>query len=69
MTKSHILGFPVIGANRQMKKAVEVANSSGRIVAAHSGTEEGMRRAIAAGVTTIEHGDEGTLEIFKMMKA
>ncbi len=23
MTKSHILGFPVIGANRQMKKAVE----------------------------------------------
>jgi imidazolonepropionase-like amidohydrolase len=52
----------------EMKKAVEVANSSGRIVAAHSGTEEGMRRAIAAGVTTIEHGDEGTPEIFMMMK-
>src|SRR5580704_13958702 len=52
----------------ELKKAVEVATSSGRIVAVHSGTEEGMRRAIAAGVTTIEHGDEGTPEIFKMMK-
>jgi imidazolonepropionase-like amidohydrolase len=52
----------------EMKKAVEVATSSGRIVAAHSSSAEGMKRAIAAGVTTIEHGDEGTPEIFKMMK-
>ena len=41
----------------ELKVAVQVAKSSGRIVAVHSGTEEGMRRAIAAGVTTIEHGD------------
>ena len=27
-----------------------------------------MRRAIEAGVTTIEHGDGGTPELFKMMK-
>ncbi len=52
----------------ELKKAVEVANSSGRIVAVHSVTAEGMRRAILAGVTTIEHGDYGTPEIFKMMK-
>lgn len=52
----------------ELKKAVEVAKSSGRIVAVHSGTEEGMRRSIAAGVTTIEHGDGGTPELFKLMK-
>jgi imidazolonepropionase-like amidohydrolase len=52
----------------ELKTAVEVAKSSGRIVAVHSGTEEGMRRAIAAGVTTIEHGDGGTPALFKLMK-
>lgn len=52
----------------EIKTAVQVAKSSGRTVAVHSGTEEGMRRAIAAGVTTIEHGDGGTPELFKLMK-
>jgi imidazolonepropionase-like amidohydrolase len=52
----------------ELKKAVEVAASSGRIIAVHSTTEEGMRRSILAGVTTIEHGDHGTPEIFKLMK-
>ena len=52
----------------ELKTAVEVAKSSGRMVAVHSGTEEGMRRSIAAGVTTIEHGDGGTPELFKLMK-
>ncbi len=52
----------------ELKTAVEVAKSSGRIVAVHSGTSEGMRRAIEAGVTTIEHGDGGTPDLFKMMK-
>ena len=53
----------------EMKKVVEVASSSGRIVAVHTGTTEGMRRAIEAGVTTIEHGDGGTPELFAEMKA
>ena len=53
----------------ELKTAVEVAHSSGRIVAVHSGTTEGMRRAIMAGVNTIEHGDGGTPELFAMMKA
>jgi imidazolonepropionase-like amidohydrolase len=52
----------------ELKRVVEVASGSGRIVAVHSGTEEGMRRAIEAGVTTIEHGDNGTPEIFNLMK-
>lgn len=53
----------------ELKKAVEVASSSGRIVVVHSSTSEGMRRAIEAGVTTIEHGDGGTPELFAAMKA
>lgn len=53
----------------ELKLAVQIAGSSGRTVAVHSSTEEGMRRAIAAGATTIEHGDGGTPELFKLMKA
>lgn len=52
----------------ELKLAVEVAGSSGRYVVVHSGTEEGMRRAIEAGVRTIEHGDGGTPELFRLMK-
>lgn len=47
--------------------AVAAAKSSGRNVAAHSTTAEGMRRATLAGVATIEHGDNGTPEVFKLM--
>ena len=53
----------------ELRRMVEVANSAGRPVAAHAGTVEGMRRAALAGVATIEHGDEGTLEVFQLMKA
>jgi imidazolonepropionase-like amidohydrolase len=51
----------------ELKLIVETASSSGRQVVAHASTEEGMRRAIEAGVSTIEHGDGGTPEIFKLM--
>jgi imidazolonepropionase-like amidohydrolase len=51
----------------EMKAAVEVAHSIGRPVAVHTSTTEGLRRAIVAGVDTIEHGDGGTPELFKMM--
>ncbi|MBC7828874.1 MAG: amidohydrolase family protein [Chitinophagaceae bacterium] len=47
---------------------VAIARSGGRQVAAHAVTPEGMRRAIMGGVSTIEHGDGGTEEIFKLMK-
>jgi imidazolonepropionase-like amidohydrolase len=52
----------------EMKLAVEVAHSAGVPVAAHATSTEGMRRAILAGVDTIEHGDGGTPEIFQLMK-
>jgi len=51
----------------ELKEAVDIASSSGRPVTVHATTAEGMRRAILAGVTTIEHGDNGTPEVFKMM--
>lgn len=52
----------------ELKLVVETARSSGRPVVAHAATAEGMRRAVEAGVETIEHGDYGTPEIFKLMK-
>ena len=52
----------------ELKLAVEVAHSAGVPVAAHATSTEGMRRAILAGVDTIEHGDGGTPEIFRLMK-
>jgi len=52
----------------EIAAAVSVANSSGRQVVAHATSAEGMRRATMAGVSIIEHGDEGTQEIFGLMK-
>jgi imidazolonepropionase-like amidohydrolase len=51
----------------EIERIVEAANSSGRPVVAHASSPEGMRRAIMAGVETIEHGDDGTPEIWKLM--
>ena len=47
---------------------VQTARSAGRGVVAHASTAEGMRRATLASVETIEHGDGGTLEVFRLMK-
>src|SRR5204863_1845428 len=52
----------------ELESIVAIATSSGRKVVAHSSTAEGMRRAINAGISTIEHGDAGTEEVFKLMK-
>lgn len=51
----------------ELKAVVAATASSGRKVAAHAGTEEGMKRAAMAGVTTIEHGDAGTATVFDLM--
>ncbi len=51
----------------EMKLAVETAKSAGVPVAVHTASPEGMRRAIMAGVDTIEHGDNGTPEVFRLM--
>jgi len=52
----------------ELKLAVEVAKSAGIPVSAHSTSTEGSRRAILAGVETIEHGDGLNPELFRLMK-
>ena len=54
-------------SEEELKALVETAHSSGRPVAAHATTAEGMRRATLAGVDTIEHGFDGTPEVFRLM--
>ncbi len=51
----------------ELKLIVQTARDGGRPVVVHASTAEGMRRAVLAGVETIEHGDGGTPEVFKLM--
>jgi imidazolonepropionase-like amidohydrolase len=51
----------------ELRALVEESHSAGRLVAAHATTAEGMRRAIEAGVDTIEHGYSGSAEVFRLM--
>ena len=55
-------------SQEELNAIVQTARSAGRLTVAHATTAEGMRRAMLAGVDTIEHGDEGTPEVFKLMK-
>ncbi|HEY4293295.1 amidohydrolase family protein [Luteibacter sp.] len=52
----------------ELKAGVDMAHSLGLPVAVHSSTAEGMRRSVLAGVDTIEHGYDGTPEVFALMK-
>jgi imidazolonepropionase-like amidohydrolase len=51
----------------EMKFAVGAAKDAGVPVSVHATTPEGMRRAILGGAETVEHGDDGTPEIFTLM--
>ena len=51
----------------ELAAAVATASASGRPVAAHAASAEGMRLATLAGVATIEHGSGGTPEVFELM--
>jgi imidazolonepropionase-like amidohydrolase len=53
----------------ELAAAVEAAHTAGRPVAVHARTAEGMRRAVLAGVDSIEHGYGGTDEVFRLMAA
>jgi imidazolonepropionase-like amidohydrolase len=55
-------------SQEELNAAVETAHSLGLPVAVHSSTAEGMRRSVMAGVETIEHGYDGTPEVFALMK-
>jgi imidazolonepropionase-like amidohydrolase len=62
---------PVKGGNpsfslEELKLIVETARSAGCPVAAHAMTKEGMRRAVLAGVETVEHGDGADIEVFRL---
>ena len=54
-------------SEEELRTLVTEAHSAGRPVSAHATTAEGMRRAIVAGVDSIEHGYGGTEEVFKLM--
>jgi imidazolonepropionase-like amidohydrolase len=51
----------------ELRTVVETAASSGRPVAAHAVTDEAIRRALEAGVASIEHGDEATAPTLREM--
>ena len=52
----------------ELRAVVEASQAAGRQVAVHASTPEGMRNAILAGANTIEHGNSGTPEIFRLMR-
>jgi imidazolonepropionase-like amidohydrolase len=52
----------------EMNLAVKIAKNAAVPVAVHATSAEGMRRAILAGAETIEHGDDATAEVFKLMR-
>jgi imidazolonepropionase-like amidohydrolase len=51
----------------ELTRIVETAKSAGVAVAAHATSKEGMKRAVLAGVATIEHGYNGDAEVFELM--
>jgi imidazolonepropionase-like amidohydrolase len=51
----------------ELKLIVQTARDGGRPVVVHASSAEGMRRAVLAGVESIEHGDGGTREVFQLM--
>ena len=51
----------------ELKLIVESAKDAGAPVVAHAMSREGMRRAALAGVETVEHGDDGDVEVFRVL--
>ena len=54
-------------SQEEMELAVKTARNAGVPVRCTPPAPEGMRRAILAGAETVEHGDGGTPEVFKLM--
>lgn len=52
----------------ELKAIVETAKDYGMHTAAHAHGAEGMKRAVLAGITTIEHGTKMTEEVMDLMK-
>lgn len=67
-----VLSIAKDGANPQftqeeLNAIVETARDYGMHTAAHAHGAEGMKRAVLAGITTIEHGTEMTHEVMDLM--
>jgi imidazolonepropionase-like amidohydrolase len=54
---------------KEMEAAVQIAHASGRPVAVHAASDEGIKNAVTAGVDTIEHGYGASEATFRLMKA
>ena len=54
--------------DEELKAIVETARDYGMHTAAHAHGSEGMKRAVLAGITTIEHGTKMTEEVMDLMK-
>ncbi len=54
--------------DEELKAIIETARDYGMHVAAHAHGTEGMKRAVLAGITTIEHGTMMTEEVMDLMK-
>jgi imidazolonepropionase-like amidohydrolase len=52
----------------EVKAIIETARDYGMHTAAHAHGAEGMKRAVSAGITTIEHGTKMTEEVMDLMK-
>lgn len=52
----------------EIRAVVDTAKDYGYRVAAHAHGTEGMKRAVLAGVTSIEHGTQMTDEVMRLMK-
>jgi imidazolonepropionase-like amidohydrolase len=55
-------------SQEEIEAAVREAKSAGLEVSAHANTAEGIRRAVLAGVATIEHGGGATDELLALMR-
>ncbi len=55
-------------SQEELNAIVQEASSAGIPVAAHATTNEGIRRSIAAGVKTIEHGYDASLQTLQQMR-
>lgn len=53
--------------DEELKAVIETAREYGMHTAAHAHGAEGMRRAVEAGITTIEHGTKMTEEVMDLM--
>lgn len=54
--------------DEELKAIIETAKDYGMHTAAHAHGTEGMKRAVLAGITTIEHGTKMTPEVMDLMK-